>query len=237
MYARYLNAPLLLLLWQLAPLDVKTDRTGKLRLDFGAGTGFYRYLHSTGVGCSGEPVELTTPAKYSSKAISAEAWASDAVRVRGAFGSVTDETGALNGLLGGAMVSLEQKRFGVGIGVSSFSGTDGSWAPAVALRAGPLDGPHLRADYGFPGANLGLLGRPRVGLGLNQGTHRGLRLFVGGTVSPAADSSRSVGLFAEAGLPFGFLQQRAGMSLLAFLSGHSEGRQMYSLGLGFFVQP
>lgn len=237
MYARYLNAPLLLLLWQVAPLDYRTDRAGKVRIDFGAGSGFYRYLHSTGVGCSGEPVEVRTPAKYTSRAVSAEVWASDAIRVNAAFGSVTDETGALNGRLGGAMASLERRRFGLGLGVSSLGGSEGSWTPAVALRLGPLDGASLRADYGFPGATMGLLGRPRVGLALNQGGNRRFRLFAGGTLTPAADSSRSVGLFAEAGVPLGFLQRHAGFSFLALLSGDSEARQMFSLGMGFWVQP
>ncbi len=42
MSARYLQAPLLLLLWQVAPLDLNTDRVGRVRMDLGVGTGFYR---------------------------------------------------------------------------------------------------------------------------------------------------------------------------------------------------
>lgn len=43
MYARYLNAPLLLLLWQAAPVDIKTDREGRVRIAFGGGIGAFAF--------------------------------------------------------------------------------------------------------------------------------------------------------------------------------------------------
>lgn len=232
MYPRYWNAPLLLLLWQLAPLDGRSD--GRLRVDVGVGTGFFGYATRNGFGCAGEPVQTRVPGRYSSVAVAGEYWATDRVRFTAVLGSISDETGALDGNLGGVAGSFERERFGIGLGLSAFGGAEGSIVPAIALRAGRLNRPHLRADYGFPSATMGLSGLARVGLGVNQGRTRGIRLFVGGALTPATDTTGSVGFLAQAGLPIG---RKLGISLQTLLSGSNEGKTMYSLGMGVWVQP
>jgi hypothetical protein len=85
---------------------------------------------------------------------------------------------------------------------------------------------------------MALVGGPRIGLGWNQGRNRKPRLLVGMATTPIPDSAQRLGGFVELAVPLGFLQ--SGLSLNGFLSGRYRGnetKQIYSLGVGAWIQP
>lgn len=233
MSARLLTAPLLLLLWQTAPMDFHRDGAGRVRLGLGGGGGDLAFRDA--VTCAGESVY--EPLGYTSWGGSAEVWASDRLRLHAAGGRVTDGTVERSGVFGAAHAVLERKDFGVGLGIASFGGLDRSWSPSVSLRLGPLDRAHFRADYGFPEITMGLTGLPRVGVALNQGRVRKLRVFGGATTAPIPDSKERIGAFLDLSVPIGDFEWGPGLSLHGFLGGTSRSRLVYTLGAGFFIQP
>lgn len=246
MYARYLNAPLLLLLWQVAPVDLKRDEAGRVRISFGAGKGDLAFRNDpgypAGVDCAGDSYPARAPyteaTDYSSSGIAAEVWANDNLRIHGALGSVTDYSGERQGTFGAAQAALERKNFGIGLGFASFGGTVRTLQPSGSLRLGPLDGISLRADYHHPETQMGLIGGPRIGLGWNQGRNRKPRLFLGMARTPVPDSAQRLGGFLELAVPLGFL--RGGLSVNGFLGGRYQGneaRQIYSVGVGAWIHP
>ncbi len=248
MLARYLNAPLLLLLWQVAPVDLKRDEGGRVRISFGAGRGEFAFRdypgYAGGVDCVGGSYSGRGPysqaSDYASGGGAAEVWARNNLRILAALGSITDASGERHGTFGAGQVVFEQKKFGLGIGLASFGGTQRDLQPSGSVRVGSLDGVSLRADYHFPHAGMGLVGGPRIGVGLNQGRGRNPRLFVGMAMTPVPDSARKVGGFFELAIPLGFFKGKAGLSANGFLSGTFSGnqdKQIYALGLGGWIQP
>jgi hypothetical protein len=245
MYPRYLNAPLLLLLWQVAPVDVVRDDGGRLRVSVAGGAGeyaFQNYDPVPGGGCYGFPgrSSRTEARDYESRGVSLIVWAKNTIRILTAAGSVKDDTGERRGAFGAAQAVLEKEKFGVGLGLASFGGQERIVEPSASARLGPLDGLSLRADYRQPEAGMGLIGGPRVGIGFNQGTRRRGNFFVGIATTPVPDGAKRVGGFVELGLPLGFLDRKAGISVRRFMSGVYHGnqeRRIFSLGIGGWVQP
>ena len=237
MFARYLNAPLLLLLWQVAPV-------GKVRLALGGGQGEFAFQdypgYPGGMDCTGSypgRAPYTQSLNYSTRAIAAEAWVSQKLRVYGAFGGVTDFTGQ-GGTFFAAQGVFEQKYYGLGAGFVTGGGLGHQLQPSASLRIGSLAGASLRADYRFPQAAMGLVGGPRVGVGWNQSGNLKPRLFAGIASTPIPDSARKIGGFVEFAFPLGFL--KSGLFANAFVGGKYHGnetRQIYSLGLGAWIQP
>ncbi len=233
MSARLLTAPLLLLLWQTAPVDIHRDGSGRIRLGLGVGGGDLAFRDA--VTCAGESVY--EPLEYTSWGASSEVWVSDRVRIHGAAGSVQDGTVERDGVFGAAEAVLERKNFGLGLGIASFGGIDRSWSPSGSLRLGPLDRAHFRADYGFPETTMGLTGLPRVGVALNQGRVRKLRVFAGATTTPIPDSKERIGAFLDLSVPMGDFSWGPGLSLHGFFGGTNRSRLVYTIGAGFFIQP
>jgi hypothetical protein len=245
MLARYLNAPLLLLLWQVAPLDFHRDHAGRVRLSFGAGRGDFAFRddpgYPAGTSCAGSypaRAPYTDKLGYSSRALAAEVWASQRVRIHAAIGGVTDYSGERHGSFAAFQAALEQKHYGFGLGFAAFGGPNHSLQPSASARLGSLDGLSLRADYRQPQSAMGLIGGPRIGLGWNQGQSRKPRVLFGLATTAIPDTARRVGGFVELAVPLGFL--RSGLSVNGFMSGRYHGnevRQIYSLGLGACIQP
>lgn len=248
MLARYLNAPLLLLLWQVAPVDLRRDEGGRVRVSFGGGSGKFTFRdapgYAPGVDCAGDSYPGREPYSeadtYSSVGVSAEGWATKTLRIRAAFGRITDYSGERHGQFGAAQAVLERKNFGIGLGLASFGGPERTVHPSASARFGSLDGISLRADYRNPEAAMGLIGGPRIGVALNQGGSRVPRLFVGMATTPVPDSARRVGGYAEVALPMRLFGVKSGLSLSAFVSGKRQGnedKQIYALGIGGWIQP
>ena len=233
MSARLLAAPVLLLLWQIVPMDVHRDGPGPIRLGFGGGAGDVAFRDA--MTCAGESVY--EPVQYTGWGGTAEVWAGDGLRFHAAAGQVRDGTIERNGVFGAAQGVLERKNFGVGVGVASFGGIGRSWSPSGSLRLGPLDRVHFRADYGFPETTMGLTGLPRVGVALNQGRERRLRVFSGATTTPIPDSRERIGAFLDLSIPIGKFAWNPGLMLHGFFAGTSRSRVIYTVGLGAFVQP
>ncbi len=248
MLARYLNAPLLLLLWQVAPVDIKRDEGGRVRLSLGVGGGQFAFNdypgYPGGVDCAGNPYPASSPGtegySYSSRGASAEVWAKNNVRILAALGSVDDQSGERQGTFGAAQAVFEQKRFGIGLGFASLGGMVGGLEPSGSVRLGSLDRISLRADYRYPEPWMGLSGGPRIGIGFNQGRSGKARLFVGMGTTPVPDSARRVGGFLELAIPLWFMKQKAGLSVSGFLSGQYHGNKdkgIHAFGLGGWIQP
>jgi hypothetical protein len=245
MFARYLNAPLLLLLWQVAPLDFHRDHAGRVRISFGAGQGGFAFRddpgYPAGASCLGDypaRAPYTDKLGYSSGGIGAEIWAHQRVRIHAAFGSVSDYSGERDGSFFAFQAALEEKHFGVGLGLAALGGVERTTQPSISARVGSLNGFSLRADYHQPQAVMGLIGGPRIGLGWNQGRSQKPRVLVGVATTPVPDSARRLGGFVELAVPLGFLN--SGLSVDGFVSGRYRGnevRQIYSLGLGAWIQP
>ena len=233
MSARLLTAPMLLLLWQVAPMNLHRDGPGRIRIGVGGGGGDLVFRDA--MTCAGESVY--EPVHYTSWGGTAEVWASDRLRIHAAAGDVDDGTVERSGVFGAAQAVLEEKRFGVGIGVTSFGGIDRSWSPSASLRLGPLDRVHLRADYGFPEPTMGLTGLPRVGVGLNQGRDRSIRVFAGATTTPIPESEERIGAFLDLAIPLGNFAWNPGLAVHAFFAGTSRSRAIYTVGAGVFIQP
>jgi hypothetical protein len=193
-------------------------------VEFGLGTGFFRQLHSNGLGCNGEPIVIKTPAQYSSIALSGEVWATEGLRLNAAYGSVRDETGTLAGRWEGCWPRSNND-------ASPRSGSqcirwhEGSLSPAFALRAGTLKGPHLRAEYGFPSATMGLTATAACRTG-PESREESRRPVVPRRYRYAGHGlTRKLGLFAELGLPLPLVHRKAGISLHALLAGSAEGHR------------
>ena len=120
---------------------------------------------------------------------------------------------------------IERKDFGIGLGLASFGGTERALQPSGSLRLGSLDRLSLRADYRYPEAGMGLIGGPRIGVGLNQGRSRKAGLLVGVATTPVPDSARRVGGFVELAFPLSFVTRKAGLSVSGFLSGKYHGNE------------
>jgi len=245
MFARYLNAPLLLLLWQVGPVQTHRDETGRVRLSLGFGRGNFSFRdapgYPAGVDCAGEGypgrAPYTSHDQYSSTGVAAEIWAARKIRIQAAAGNVRDGSGERHGGFFAVQPVWEQQHFGLGIGLARL-GSANPLQPSASARVGSLERISLRADYNNPGSAMALVGGPRVGLGWNQGGSRKPRILAGLARTPLPDSARRVGGFLEAAFPLGFLN--SGLSLNGFLSGAYQGnerKQIYSFGVGIWVQP
>lgn len=247
--SRLLAAPMLLLLWQVAPLHLKTDDIGRVRISLGTGGGSFSFrdydASPGGMSCLGP--YAGTPAgtvsdSWSSSALSVEAWPRRDVRIQAVFGKATGldpSEGYVDDHFGGAQVILEKKAFGIGLGAEN-SGFGSRLQPSASVRVGSLTGISLRADYGYPDVTLGLRGGPRVGIGLNQGQTRKPRVLMGISTTPI-DSGRRLGAFLNVETSLGNqLRRRAGLYLHGFFGGMFKGNSpqpYHSMMIGAWVEP
>src|SRR5687767_4480167 len=99
MSARLLHAPLLLLLWQIAPIQLPSDRPGRVRIGFGLGGGTLTrsVIQQQGVDCNGRPTvyDTVTDDAFSTAGASAEVRLSPRLRLHAAGGSLNDGSGTV----------------------------------------------------------------------------------------------------------------------------------------------
>ena len=81
---RLFNAPLLLLLWQVAPVDFPVDSSGRVRLSLGAGAGSFSYRYGTS--CDGSRVRIDD--SFGVEGAAAGVWAGDEIRLHAAGGDI-----------------------------------------------------------------------------------------------------------------------------------------------------
>ncbi len=191
-----LKGPLLLLLWQTAPVSVEPDSSGRLQLTVGWGAGQFEQRE---LSCQGE-VLSATPVPFRVGGAQVDYHPTEDVRLSG-FGGVTS-FGATKSGWGGFQAAIEAGGLGLGLGVARTPFEDFRTMPSVYLRLGNREGGHFRLDMFHPTATLGVTGDViRVGAGFNQGLRRGHRGFLGFNVGPFADQSNSVGVFGEWDVP------------------------------------
>jgi hypothetical protein len=206
-----LRGPLLLLLYQVAPIPARHDSLGRYRLTVGAGAGQWENAEFS---CEGDLLS-TTPVRYRSGGAQIDAWLDPHLRLTG-FGGTTKHTlGATqasdsaylnpyiesyDGAFGGVQVAYEGQRFGAGLGAVSVSGPDGFVAPAPYLRIGNMDHAHFRFDALAPNPAFPTTGWGRVGVGFNKGHLRGRSGFLGLALGPI-DYESKLALAGELGFP------------------------------------
>jgi len=208
-----LRGPLLLLLYQTAPVGIQQDSLGHSRLTFGAAGGQWENAEFS---CDGSLLS-TTPVSYRSGGIQLDHWAAPHLRVT-AFGGATGQTPGVtdatdpsystpyverfDGAFGGVQVAYEGQRFGAGIGLTRVPGADGFIAPAPYLRIGNMDGAHFRAEALSPTPAFPTSGWGRIGVGFNKGHLRGPSGFVGLALGPI-DYESKLALTGEVAFPMG----------------------------------
>lgn len=193
------KGPLLLLAWQVAPVSVGPDSTGKFQLGLGWGGGQFE---NRSLSCEGD-VLSTTAVPFNAGGAQLDYRPSGTARLS-AFGGFMTQRGGHSGW-GGAQAALEARIVGVGVGIASVQFEDISGGgitgavPSLYLRFGSRDRVHFRADSFYPTYAMGTTGDVlRIGVGFNQGMHHGKRWFVGLSASPYSDESGyGGGVFGE----------------------------------------
>lgn len=197
MRSNLLHAPLLLLLWQVAPVDVQPDSSGRYRVSLGYGGGQYEARQ---LNCAGDVVSAR-PVGFRSSGVHVEAWPATRLRLAGFGGVLAMEAGDYDGPYVGALIAAEAQHVGFGAGPVLVSGTDGFVGPSLYLRLGSMDQPHVRFDALPPSPTFGATGWGRVGIGFNLGHRSGASGFAGFSVGPYSDESHVGGLFGETFVP------------------------------------
>ena len=248
MYARYLNAPLLLLVWQVAPIEFRHDGGSRARfgLTLGMGAFSFRDNPAGGPNCAGQE-DPSTPSstdtdRYETVGFNAVVRASERGRVHAAYGWIEDQSGQRDGQFFGGQVVYEKPAFGLGLGLASFGGAQRTVLPSALARFTPVGGVSLQADYHHPNGSMGLIGGPRIGLAINQTNNREMRAFLGMATTAVRDSSHRIGAFLEGSVPIDIMARRAGITLSVFTAGWrgkapEHRRELVSFGLGAWIEP
>jgi hypothetical protein len=189
--------PLLLLAWQVAPIQTQRDSTGRVRLSLGYGGGQFE---SRTYSCQGD-LTSATAVPYKTMGFQVDGWTGSRSRITVFGGQLLTNDTRYHGAFGGAAFAWDARRFGLGAGLSGLAGDRGFFAPSVYLRAGNIDRFHVRADLLYPEPTFGTTGLFRLGVGFNQGRAGGVRGFGGLAISPYDDGHHSGGAFAEFGVP------------------------------------
>jgi hypothetical protein len=213
MSSRLFLGPLLLLVWQVAPVTAVPDSSGRYRITLGYGGGQLEYRR---LDCSGNVV-AADPSAFSFGAVELEAWPDDRLRVTGAAALIRTSPGEASAfdvhvttMLAGTLLAYEGGVAGIGLGISNM----GRWfeaaggevdntpaLPAFYLRLGSRAGAHYRLDVLTPTAFVPVSGVVRTGLGWGRGRERRASGFAGVSFGPAADEAYPVGGFLELGIP------------------------------------
>lgn len=228
--------PLLLLLYQTAPVGVQQDSLGRYRVSVGYATGQWE---QEAFGCDGQLISAT-PIRQRSGGIQMDAWPDDHFRVSGFAGRTSQSVGvteivdssyggdlieAIVGTFGGVQLAYEGDHLGVGIGVTHMpSYEEGDW-PSLYIRHGVLDGLHVRMDLFTPHPALPSVGVASFGIGNNNGHLRRVGWFVGVAVGPPQYNSKAA-YTGELHFPVG----RQLTARLHALAGPGERNSQWSFG-------
>lgn len=189
-----LNGPLLVLLWQTAPISVQQDLGGKLHVSFGYGTGQYEVRRYS---CAGNYLGAD-PQPFSSVTAHTDLWPNHRFRLSGFAGRYSNS--AQHNPIYGAAAALEFRRVGLGFGRAFGYSEDA--IPSLYLRFGDIDKAHFRFDVAYPSAAFPVTGDLRLGVGFNQGVKGGSRGVFGISVpNTYANGTVGTGPFLEITVP------------------------------------
>lgn len=198
-------------LWQAVPIVAHEDSTGRLTIHLAGGVGRYEQVSTD---CSGHVVS-TRVHPFRGGGAGVQYWLTDYARVNGFATAVSSGSAAaeavsaaesdpggppFDGLVGGAMLALEWRHFGIGAGVMA-SPDEQLVLPTPYLRTGNIDGVHARVDMvPFDGSyNMG--GILRAGVASNMGHLRGTRFFAGIAMCHAGCTGEAGRAFVEYARP------------------------------------
>ena len=229
--------PLLLLLYQAAPINVQQDSVGRYRISVGYASGQWE---NEEFGCDGQLLSAT-PVRHHSAGVQVDVWPDDHLRLTAFGGRTTQSVGATQaadsqygtafvepfvGNFGGVQLAYEGQKFGLGVGITHVPGYEASFAPY--LRIGNIDHAHFRVDVMPPNPALPSVSWSRIGVGINNGHRRGPGGFVGLGFGPFDYNSKAAFL-GELHFPIaGRLTAQ-----LHGLAGPGERSQQWSFGAGF----
>ena len=199
MQLNILRGPLLLLVWQVAPVEVQPDSNGRYRVSFGYGRGQYEARQ---LNCAGNVVSAR-PVGFQASGAQVDAWPTTRIRFSAFGGVLSMDRGRYDGPFGGLLIAAEGQHVGIGAGPVHVSGSDSFTGPSLYLRLGNIDRPHFRFDVLPPSPTFGTTGWGRVGIGFNQGHLRGASGFAGFSITPYSDESHVGGVFGEVLIPAG----------------------------------
>ncbi|HXV86046.1 MAG TPA: hypothetical protein VD793_05070 [Gemmatimonadales bacterium] len=195
MRADLFKGPFLLLLWQVAPVQVQTDQAGRVQLSLGYGAGQFE---NRDLSCTGDILQVD-PVPFKAGGAQLDYWPGAGTRVS-AFGG--GASGGTDDVWGGFQVAAEGRWIGAGIGLVHAPFEDMEQVPSTYVRLGSRDRFHFRAETFPPTTAIGVTGDVlRMGVGYNRGLTRGPRGFVGATIGPYADEHGGSGIFGEFELP------------------------------------
>jgi len=225
--------PLLLLLYQAAPISVQQDSLGRYRIGVGYATGQWENEEFS---CDGQLLSAT-PVRHHSVGVQVDVWPENNVRLT-AFGGTTSQSVAPNssyvepiaGPYRGAQVAYEGPKIGVGMGFTKLSGVDQSLGFAPYLRFGNIDGAHFRLDLMTPNPALPSVAWGRLGVGVSNGHLRRPGGFLGLGFGPFSYNTKAAFL-GELHFPIA----RHLTAQLHGLMGPGEQNMQWTMGAGLQV--
>ena len=154
MQLNILRGPLLLLVWQVAPVEVQPDSNGRYRVSFGYGRGQYEARQ---LNCAGNVVSAR-PVGFQASGAQVDAWPTTRIRFSAFGGVLSMDRGRYDGPFGGLLIAAEGQHVGIGAGPVHVSGSDSFTGPSLYLRLGNIDRPHFRFDVLPPSPTFGTTG-------------------------------------------------------------------------------
>lgn len=195
-WGRMARGPLLVLLYQVAPISAQRDSLGRTRLTVGFGSGRWE---NEKFDCNGQLIGAAR-VPYSTGGAQLDVWASPHFRITGFGGGfhptpdsvATYPARDYDGWFGGAQVAYEAQRFGIGMGWGGAVGTDALSGPAFYMRLGNMDGVFVRADAVPPSPTFSSAGWVRAGVGFHEGHLRRPGGFIGVALPPPYNTKAQV---------------------------------------------
>ena len=198
------TGPLLLLLWQTAPISVAPDSTGKVRVSLGYGAGGY-HSKVEQVSCqTGQVTQTSTKdGSWRSGTAELEAWPTGTTRANVMATRLMLGSGAPDRWTTGGLVAGEWRHVGVGGGLVHTSGGDPFTVPLAYLRLLDLDEKHIRVEVAVPEPPVPGHTWVRIGAGYNLGRRAGTRWITGLAMAwPGGDDSHRA-FFGDVLVPVG----------------------------------
>ncbi|MDP3773717.1 MAG: hypothetical protein Q8Q85_05555 [Gemmatimonadales bacterium] len=195
----HLTGFLVLAAWQLAPVQVAPDSTGRLRLSVAAGAG--RYEDAT-FDCNGNFVSAV-PVEVRSAGARLDAMVDPSTRLT-MYGGVHDADegwGDGSGGFGGVQIAHEGRRIGIGAGAVKRGTPSGVFGPNFYLRLGDAERTHFRLEALPPTETFYLTNVARIGMGFGQGNLRRTGGYVGVGWGPYAEQLSQGTAFADLDIP------------------------------------
>lgn len=229
--------PLLLLLYQAAPIQVQQDSLGRYRVGVGFATGEWE---NDVFDCNGQ-LASATPVRHRSAGAQIDVWPDKRLRLSAFGGTTTESIGQtkssdgtsyayvdpIGGPFGGILLAYEGQKFGIGVGFTHLANYETSTTFANYLRIGNMDKAHFRMDVMTPSPVLPSGHWARIGIGINDGHLRKPGGFIGLGFGPFDYNSKSA-LTGELRYPIG----RHFMGEFHTLVGPGEESMQWNVGAG-----